>query len=131
LFRCSCSISEFVSGTETDEVLGFFSGEGGGLDAECGADFIAEPPFQQLDSLRRRYDFTRSRGILGAVETTATGQRSSFAFYSGAIKIFLEWGILGGILIFATKLSFPIPRLDCARSVATLSATSFRVFSGA
>jgi hypothetical protein len=28
-----------------DEVLGFFSGEGGGLDTECGADFIAEPPF--------------------------------------------------------------------------------------
>jgi hypothetical protein len=44
LFRCSCSISEFVNGTETDEVLGFFSGEGGGLDAEYGADFITEPP---------------------------------------------------------------------------------------
>jgi hypothetical protein len=38
LFRCSCSISEFVNGTETDEVLGFFQGEGSGLDAECGAD---------------------------------------------------------------------------------------------
>jgi hypothetical protein len=44
LFRCSCSISEFVNGTETDEVLGFFPSEGSGLDAECGADFITEPP---------------------------------------------------------------------------------------
>jgi hypothetical protein len=58
-----------------------------------------------------------------AADTPATGRRSSFAFYSGTLKIFLEWGILGGILILAAKLSIVIQWLDCARSVATLSAT--------
>jgi hypothetical protein len=44
--RCNRSISEFVSRSETNEVPGFFRGEGVWLDVERLPGFIAEPLLQ-------------------------------------------------------------------------------------
>ena len=40
LLCCSEAISDFVSGSETNKVVGFIGTEGGGLDAESLEEFI-------------------------------------------------------------------------------------------
>ena len=43
LLCCSEAISDFVSGSETNKVVGFIGTEGGGLDAESLEEFMAVP----------------------------------------------------------------------------------------